>query len=178
MNEKYRNQYRIDTTRLSSWDYGWPGAYFITICTHKRRHFFGRIQHGQMFLSDIGAIVTDEWLKTPALRPDMNLELDEYVVMPNHFHAILVIGENPFNTGVEIQGKKGPQRNNLSSVIRGFKSAVTCRARKINPKFTWQTRFHDHIIRNGDAWSRIAHYIANNPAQWTKDRFHSPTTTP
>ena len=130
--------------------------------------YFGEIIKGQMNLSEIGEIVKSEWLKSPEIRPDMNLELDEYVIMPNHIHGIIIIGRNKYNVddretencrrdamhGVSTSGltetpgipvelftletsenKSGPQRKNLSSIIRGFKSIVTKHARKIHPDF-------------------------------------------
>lgn len=142
-----------------------------------------------MILNEIGIIAQDEWLKTPTIRPDMNLQLDEFVVMPNHFHAILFIGENQYNMpgkgtqniapvlegfqNKKTQSKFGPQSKNLSSIIRGFKSAVTKRAKETNEHFAWQERFHDHIIRNYESYQRIRDYIVNNPAKWELDKFHS-----
>ncbi len=105
MSDKYQGIYRGQTFRLQNWDYGSEGLYFITICTQNREHFFGEIEpvsatnheNGKMILSEIGKIVQSEWLKTPSIRPDMNLELFEFVVMPNHFHAVIGIGVNSFN---------------------------------------------------------------------------------
>jgi putative transposase len=168
----YQNKYRIESARLKNWDYGSAAAYFITICTQNRISFFGKIQNGEMLLNDIGIIVQTEWLKTPPLRPDMNLLLDEFVVMPNHFHAIIFIGENEFNYGdTKTANKFGPQSKNLGSIMRGFKSSVTTQAHKINPDFDWQQRYHDHIIRNHESFCRIQHYIINNPANWKDDNF-------
>lgn len=102
---KFQGKYRISSARLRNWDYASRGMYFVTLCTKNREHYFGNImkpepgiEHYEMHLSDIGIIMESEWLKTPKIRPDMNLELGEYQVMPNHFHAILIIGENQFNT--------------------------------------------------------------------------------
>ncbi|QBO59170.1 transposase [Chryseobacterium salivictor] len=95
--DHFNNKYRISSARLQSWDYGKAGFYFITICTHDRAHFFGKITKGKMQLSDLGRIAEREWLKTFELRPDMNLFMGEFVVMPNHFHAIIGIGENEYN---------------------------------------------------------------------------------
>ncbi len=94
---KYRNKYRIDSTQLKNWDYKQEGIYFVTICTKNREHFFGHINNGKMILSDMGKIVELEWEKTFVLRKDMNLKMGEYIVMPNHFHAIIVIGKNQYN---------------------------------------------------------------------------------
>jgi REP element-mobilizing transposase RayT len=202
MPDKYKDKYRISSARLASWDYSSDGDYFVTICTGNREHYFGEVKDDKMCLSEIGKIVQSEWLKTPSLRPDMNLELDEFIVMPNHFHGIITIGENKYNhfrsgdylynnDDIEIfdrrdamhcvsttdhpdlwANKFGPQSKNLASVIRGFKSAVTTKARIINRHFTWQTRFHDHIIRNTDEWQHIKNYIINNPANWKDDKFY------
>lgn len=172
--EKFRDKYRIDTTRLPIWNYGWEAAYFITICTNNRIPFFGEIIDGSSYLSNIGMIALDEWKKTPVIRSDMNIILGEFMIMPDHFHAIIYIGHNEFNQGFN-RGTKhgastnntfGPQRKNLASIIRGFKSAVTISARKIRPDFAWQARYHDHIIRNEESYHRISQYIKDNPKNW------------
>ncbi len=69
--------------------------------------------------------------------------------------------------------KFGPQSKNLSSIIRGFKIGVTKNARKIDPNFEWQTRFHDHIIRNSKSLEKIQNYIFNNPQQWKDDEYNN-----
>jgi putative transposase len=83
---KIRNRKSL---RLRNWNYANTASYFITICTKDRRHFFGEIVNGKMVLNDIGKIVESEWLNTLNLRPDMNLKLGAFVVMPNHFHGII-----------------------------------------------------------------------------------------
>ena len=169
--DKYQNKYRIPSSRLHGYDYGQEGAYFITICTKDRLHYFGEIVDGEMQLNEIGKTAEQEWIKTPGIRPDMNLELGEFVVMPNHFHAIIIIGHNKYNAShgngrdamhrVSADGKNkfGPQSKNLASIVRGFKSAVTTFARKIPTDFAWQPRYHDHIIRNSGSFQRIQNYI-------------------
>ena len=109
MSELFKNKYRIPSARLQTWNYADNRMYFITICTKNRECFFGEIVETRCFaspdiaspaevpeyemqLNDLGKIVESEWLKTIDLRPDMNLELAEYVVMPNHFHGIIYIG--------------------------------------------------------------------------------------
>ena len=112
--------------------------------------------------------------------------------MPNHFHAIIGIGCNKYNvdsgdigvrdamhrvsTGddetISAVNKFGPQSKNLASIIRGFKSSVTMNARKIDPDFGWQSRFHDHIIRNQHSFVRIQSYIIQNPMKWKNDTFY------
>ncbi len=98
-NKKFRGKYRIDSVRLKNFDYSSNGAYFITIVTKNRENFFGEIVNEEMNLSGIGEIVWNEWIKTPEIRPDMNLQMVEFVVMPNHVHGIIFIGENEYNNG-------------------------------------------------------------------------------
>ncbi len=195
MSDKYLNKYRISSARASWWDYGNQAMYFITICTHQRQHFFGEIRDGEMILSNIGKIVDHEWQQTTALRADMNLMLANYVIMPNHFHAIVGIGENEYNRdgggddgdggrdalqcvstttttdGTEPKNKFGPQRKNLASVIRGFKGSVTRNARLIDAEFKWQSRFYDQIIQDQPSCERIKTYIEDNPRNWENDSF-------
>ena len=114
-------------------------------------------------------VVLPEIQKTPTVRPDMHLALGEFVVMPNHVHMILIIGDNEYNT-VEFDGtihnQFGPQRKNVASVVRGIKSAVTMAARKFNPTFEWQSRFYEHVICNNDEYSAISEYIKTNLERW------------
>ncbi len=197
---KYQKKYRITSTRLRLWDYGWNRSYFITVCTKNRIHYFGEIIDNKMQLNKIGEITKSEWIKTFTLRPDMNLNMGEYIIMPNHFHAIISLGNNKYNTVSKKQrgdamqrrdamhcvstacpaystpaspkNKFGPQSKNLASIVRGFKIGVTKNARKINPTFMWQSRFYDHIIRNEESFQEITKYIRNNPQNWKDDRFY------
>ena len=177
MEDKFKNKYRIPSARWAAWDYGQQAAYFITICTAHRQHYFGHISNKQMILSDIGKIAEEEWFKTPSIRPDMNLCLEDFVVMPNHIHGILTIGENEYNQSAIVKTAEfGPQSKNLSSILRGYKSAITTQARKTHIDFGWQERFHDHVIRNHEEFQRIAYYIIHNPENWEKDCFFQPPT--
>jgi len=81
--------------RLKEYDYSWPGAYFVTTCTHLQECLFGRVIQGEMILNDFGKVVETEWLTTADVR--RNIELDEFVVMPNHFHGILIIHNTGFS---------------------------------------------------------------------------------
>jgi len=168
--EKFRNKYRISSVRIKYWDYTSSGAYSITLCTNKQDCFFGEIVDKTMILNAIGNIVAMEIEKTPTIRPDMNLQLGEFVVMPNHVHFIIIIGDNAFNNPIDNDpcNQFGPQRKNVASIVRGIKSAVTIAARKINPAFAWQPGFHEHIIRNNHQFQRITQYIRNNPAKWDR----------
>ncbi|HEY8936428.1 MAG TPA: transposase [Cyclobacteriaceae bacterium] len=189
MTELFNNKYRISSARLQKCNYANAGMYFITICTANRHCYFGHCNDAIMQLFEIGKIAETEWIKSIELRPDMNLELGEFVVMPNHFHGIIMIGDNEYNNDLDGRGdgrdamhrvsttnnppnKFAPQSKNLASIIRGFKSAVTMYARKNHIEFAWQPRFHDHVIRSPDEFERISEYIRNNPAKWNGDRFY------
>ena len=175
---KFQNRYRIDSIRLKQWNYGWSAFYFITICTQNRACVFGSVSHGTMILNEIGKIAQTEWIKTFEMRPDMNLVMGEFVVMPNHFHAIIGIGKNQYNCGRDAmhsvstkntnitKNRFGPQSKNLASIIRGYKIGVTKHARMINPHFAWQSGFYDCIIRDNGSFQRISQYIINNPLKW------------
>lgn len=181
--EKFNNKYRIPSARLQNYNYANSGMYFITICTKNREQYFGKIINGEMYLNLLGKLVAEEWLKTPEIRPDMYLELGEFVVMPNHFHAVVYIGHNEFNcrdamhrvsttATDEYKNSFQPQSKNLASIVRGFKSAVTTFARKNQIEFDWQPRYYDRIIRDYDEANRISHYIMMNPANWKDDEYN------
>lgn len=159
--------------RMRNWNYAGQATYFLTICTHNRIFYFGNISHGINHLSALGNIVKEEWLKTPNIRPDMNISLDAFVVMPNHFHAIIGIGQNIFNQSPEINMNTfGPQRKSLASIMRGFKSAVTVRSKLIDPNFAWQAGFYDRIIWDDSEFISYWDYIRANPEKWENDEFY------
>lgn len=200
MPEKFQQKYRVSSARLQHWNYSSNACYFVTVCTQNREHFFGEITNGIALLSEIGKRIETEWLKTFEIRKDMNLQMGEYVIMPNHFHAIITIGTNKYNTktidyfgilddyktvddainnvngdaGENIyKNQFGPQSKNLASIIRGFKSTVTKYTRIHHIPFAWQPGFYEHIIRNEESFQKITNYIANNSANWQDDRFFS-----
>ncbi|NTW23339.1 MAG: hypothetical protein HGA37_01460 [Lentimicrobium sp.] len=164
--EKFRNKYRIGSSRLKEYDYGKAGVYYITTMTKKRENYFGEIKNKVFYPSELGTVVESEWLKTPSVRQDMNIDLDEYITMPNHFHGILIIGMNDYNYFPELENHFAPQSKNLASIMRGFKSAVTTYARVNKIVFDWQERFHEHIIRDSKDLERIRDYVRKNPAKW------------
>jgi putative transposase len=170
---KFKNKYRIESARLKNWDYSANGAYFLTICTKNRERILGKVVCGETVLSDIGKIVAAEWATSFQIRAE--LFGDEFCILPNHIHGIVFINK-PENTVVvvETHGRASlPRRpKSISSFIAGFKSAAT---KKIN-EFrnspgvpVWQSRFHDHIIRDQDALQRIRRYIRENPQNWKED---------
>jgi len=168
--------------RLRGYDYSRAGVYFVTLGTHNRECLFGQIVDGGMVLNDAGRIVSEEWSNTPILRPD--LELDEFVVMPNHFHGIIIItGRDtahradtiPKGTAhrapTERFGKPVP--GSVPTIIRSFKSAVTRRVNEMRGTSglkLWQRNYYEHIIRNETELNHIREYIINNPLKWDLDR--------
>ena len=177
----FKNEYRIESTRLRGWDYSGAGWYFVTICTRGRECVFGDVVNGEMRLSSVGEIVADEWRKTPTIRP--NVELDEWIVMPNHLHGIIVI-TYPVETTRRVVSTELSRRvvstrqqssrllsNSLGSIIGQIKSVCTKRIRLSGcHEFDWQERFHDEIIWNELALNNIRKYIVDNPARWNIDR--------
>lgn len=109
--------------RLKRYDYSRAGAYFVTVCTQNRECVFGEIIDGEMALNDIGKIVADEWMKTGAIRNE--IELDKWVVMPNHFHGIVMIRRGDRPVAPTPTTLPGPRPKSIGSLMSGFKSAVT-----------------------------------------------------
>ncbi len=186
MSEKFKNKYRIPSARLQTWDYGSNGMYFITICTQNREHYFGDLIGGKIELSEIGILASKYWYEIPEHFPFVNL--DEFVVMPNHVHGIIIIDKpiNENNTGAQsanniepelvggIAGNKNPMfHKNISRIIRWYKGRCSFEMRKIHACFTWQSRFHDHIIRSSESYEKIRNYIANNFQKWEEDKFYN-----
>ena len=199
---KYQNKYRIPSSRAAFWDYSQNGAYFITICTKHRVHYFGDIEHQVMTLSPIGTNAQSCWYEIPQHFPFV--ELGPFITMPNHIHGIVIINKQVIkmddtnimndanvmiDANVETQNfaslqpppppppnpnKFGPQSQNLASIVRGYKIGVTKNARQIHSDFAWQPRFHDHIIRDDSEYQRITDYIENNAQNWENDKFFKP----
>lgn len=183
--KKYNNKYRIESVRLKNWDYRNNGAYFITINTGNRKHFFGEIINSEMQLSPIGEYAQNFWMEIPKHFPFV--ELGNFVVMPNHTHGILIINNVKSlhcydmdkslhcndSTGNQYFSDISPKSGSISTIVRSYKSVVSKHARLLNPEFNWQPKFHDHIIRNSESFERIQNYIENNPSNWKEDKFYS-----
>ncbi len=253
---KFKNKYRIPSNRLKNWDYSTNAAYFITICTQNREHFFGKIINGEMHLNELGENATRFWLDIPKHFPF--IELGNFVVMPNHTHGILIIDKTTNNTNgcditeyvvgngcnggdvtvgcdgygvdtpklgvsaspsstastssrpypltiaspssptiasapqqfhispttptstkhIETEKPKNGGKNEqwkpgtIGVIINQYKRIVTINNRKINPKFKWQSNYHDHIIRNTFSFENIQNYIEKNPSKWNEDKFY------
>jgi REP element-mobilizing transposase RayT len=174
----FREKYRVESARMPHWDYSWPGCYFVTICTKNRTSYFGRIADGSMNLSALGVHAAACWQEIPTHHP--RVEIDEFIVMPNHVHGIIVITGPERLPKMRKRGQIGrvqdlsevhPKSSSLASVVGAFKSAVTNRCRTQSPDFDWQPRFHDRVIRGKNSMQTVREYIRENPANWHKDPF-------
>jgi REP element-mobilizing transposase RayT len=164
--------YRAETARLPGWDYGTPGYYLVTVCTHGRRPYLGRLQPDTIRLTKAGRIVNDEWLRTPSIRPW--LIVDSLVVMPDHCHALLLITQRPARDQASGRWRRGV----LGTVVNGVKAACTRRVRSEDRgDFAWQPRFHDVIIRSEKHLMRTRQYIVDNPARAWARRVEASTST-
>lgn len=173
--------------RLKDYDYSSAGAYFVTICTWQRECLFGEIVDGKMRLNDCGNIVLTEWEQTRIMRN--NVDLDAYIIMPNHFHAIFSV-QNDDIVGAHCMRpdsiSPGPQANrahssaplhrqsgSIGSIIAGFKSATTKQINVLrnNPGCpVWQRNYYERVIRNDNELTRAREYIINNPLKWALDK--------
>jgi putative transposase len=175
-----------------------PGAYFVTVCTHRRECLLGEIREGEMILNDLGNIVLQALRELPARYH--NILLDAFCVMPNHFHAIIVItdpeGDMNGEAGREIgegEGggvhppsiKRGPpiptragktpsNRQGLRKIVRGLKSSSTRlinRQRGTPGVRVWQRNYSGYLIRTEGELVRFRAYIRANPRYWQTDDF-------
>jgi len=178
--------------RLDGYDYSQAGAYFISICVHDRECLLGEIVDGEMRMNQFGRIVAAEWIRLGELRKE--IALGESVVMPNHFHGIVIFNEY-IGVGAihelplrELPHRELPQFHEspqtarqqrrkmaLPTIIGRFKMMT---AKRINmdrhtPGVSlWQRNYHEHIIRNEADYKRIAEYVATNPQRWVEDKLH------
>lgn len=185
MNKYNPNIHHRKSIRLKGYDYSQAGLYFVTICVQDRKCLFGHVENGETILNDAGQMVENEWLKLPQRFP--NITLHEFVVMPNHFHAImeivgatLVVAQN--DMGQPDMGQ--PQGiapttkpKTVGDMVGAFQSIVTVEYIRgvkqlgwepFNGRL-WQRNYWEHIIRNEQSYQRISEYIINNPKNWEND---------
>jgi len=157
----FRNRFRIPSTRLPGWDYGRGGTYCVTICTLNRICWLGEVTGEEMVPSDLGEIVAEEWLEMARRRS--HVELDAWVVMPNHMHGILYLQPPRFNE----------RPKSLGEAIGHFKGACTSRIWASGQReFAWQPRFFAQIVRSEETLLWFRKYILENPQRWEDDRHH------
>lgn len=194
MANDFTNHHRRRSIRLPGYDYTQAGAYFLTLCTHNRQCLFGDIVDGAMRLNGLGEIVAEQWRQTGAIRQEITL--DFWVVMPNHFHGIVMMGDvtagaqelRPHDaesmTRSCSHAALHPNPNNrirqrspksLGALIAGFKSAATKyinQWRQSPDAPVWQRNYWEHVVRNETDLQEIRQYIVNNPMSWTADRLY------
>jgi REP element-mobilizing transposase RayT len=172
--------------RLPTFDYGSGGAYFITIVTHDRLPLFGDVLDGQMQLNERGRVVEEAWTQTAIERAE--IELDAFVVMPNHVHGIVWITRDEDDSSPPQHPPGTPPRaptataasrrfgamqpRSLSAMVNGFKGSVTRRLRLVDEwpeRVVWQRNYYERVIRDDEELGRIRQYILDNPRQWTDD---------
>ncbi|MCL4534335.1 MAG: transposase [Bacteroidetes bacterium] len=162
--------------RLKGYDYSQSGAYFVTICTHNRQQLFGSVIGDEMLLNRLGRIVHQEWLRSSEIRAEV--ELGEFVVMPNHIHGVVIIRDDATTlapgTG-SVSGTAGRKRQprSLGAFVAGFKAATTKHineSRQSPGTPVWQRNYYEHIVRNDESLYEIEEYILNNPLNWAMDK--------
>ncbi|MCM1489935.1 MAG: transposase [Muribaculum sp.] len=178
MNNK---QYR-KTPRASFIDYD-AGYFFITICTKNRFHYFGEIENAEMHLSNLGMFLYNQLFIANEINKCIEVLL--FVVMPNHLHAIIYVKPNSLNFSLNspiqqrspnpsLRANSTCQRHvpTLSRYVNSLKGSVTKYAKSLSLQFEWQSRYHDHAIRNLNEMNRISEYIMNNVSNWKQDCFY------
>jgi len=166
------------SVRLRGFDYRSVGAYFITICTYRRACIFAEIVNDATVLSVAGEVVESGWRAIPRFSPDVGLDL--FVVMPNHVHGILVLGEgfrekhSPEANASPLHRfrPKGTQGGSISAIVQTFKATTTRRVRSLPGLMglrLWQRGFYDHVIRDDEELNRLRYYIEENPLRWGLD---------
>ena len=159
--------------RLNEFDYTSSGAYFLTICTYGKICLFGDVVDCKMCLNEYGMAVRDEWLKTAILRP--HIELDEFIVMPNHIHGIIFIeASNTRGTACRAPAERfgNPTAHSIPTIVRSFKSAATknINIRRRTPGVAlWQRNYFERVIRNEEELASIREYVAFNASKWFDD---------
>ena len=146
--------YSRKSARIPNYDYSRCNYYFVTICTYEHNCLFGSPNH----LNQCGIIARDDLMNISSHY--RTILIDKFVVMPNHIHMILIIGD----------GEKNP---NLNQIIAQYKSGVTRKIHEFYPDMkVWQRSYHDHVIRDKCGYEKIWTYIENNPLKWEEDCFY------
>jgi putative transposase len=173
------DRYR-EHVRLKGFDYRSNHAYFVTICTRDRECILGTVDVDVVRPTRRGLVVQDCWNNLRAHHPQ--IELDAFVVMPNHIHGIIcIVGDDVAATPASPipRRAKGPKSGSLSAIIGLYKSAVTRQVNRLRPGAgtgLWQPNFYEHVVRNDRALELIRDYILTNPARWHEDE-HNPSAT-
>ncbi len=158
------NFYKRKQLRLKEYNYANSGLYFITICGQNRIKYFGEIFNGELKLNQAGKMIDYLWLDMP--KRFNSIELQEYIIMPNHFHAIVEIKpQSPVSLGEVIGAFKSLTTN---AYIKGVRNSNWLPF----DRRLWQRNYYEHIIRNEVSHYFIAEYIQNNPLKWEEDKLY------
>lgn len=151
--------------RLKEFDYSQGYWYFVTICIKDMKQYFGKVENEKMILNEFGNVVEEKWLAL-GKKYKAAVYLDNFVVMPNHFHGIITFANN-VGTTHELSLPKQTKLKSLSHYIGEFKMQSSKQIH-INglPSFKWQRSFYDRIIRNETELYHIRKYIKQNPLKW------------
>lgn len=185
---KFADKFLCKSARLKNWNYSTPGIYFITICTLNGNNFFGKITNNKIELSKMGLIANQCLINIPA--HFANVCLNAFVVMPNHVHILFHVEtpdlaslqDNQKITLITLGHRNHPDyysrlnqksKQIIPKIIQQFKSSVKRQSNQQKLFFSWQSRFHDHLIDNQKELSIIQNYIINNPANWLKDKYYA-----
>ncbi len=174
-----KEKHRRRSIRLKDYDYSTPGAYFVTICAYNRQYLFGGIVNGKKRLNRIGEMIESVWNELPKSYP--GIDIDIFVVMPNHIHGIVVlssVGATPCGCPPPGQAQGPAPTMSLPDVVHRFKSLTTTRCRQSlgqdsSNQFSiklWQRNYYEHVVRDENELNRIREYILYNPLQWQYDR--------
>lgn len=176
--------------RLKGYDYTQPGGYFVTICTQEKQCLFGDIVQGKMRFNSLGAIAFNTWQQIAEKFP--HVELDYFIIMPNHIHGILIFHEiradlqssHPTSLSEQkissepTQRSHGTASKSLGTVVGWYKSSVS---KSINiicnnsaQGLIWQRNYYEEIIRDETHFNAIRKYIIENPLCWKNDPENSP----
>ena len=166
--------------RIKNYDYSKNGYYFITICSKDRECIFGNLNVGALLacaqnmieLSNAGKILDKHWNNIP--NQFENVILDEYIIMPNHIHGIIIIDKDRAHDKDRAQASSAPT---IGKIMRSFKSKSAMEYLKHiqNNDFNlsrkiWQRNYYEHIIRDDNELEKIREYIVNNPYKWDEDK--------
>ena len=183
-----RQRHHRRSIRLQGYDYSQSGAYYVTLCTQDRACLFGEVVDGGMHVNGAGRMASDVWHALPDRFP--TIDLDAFVIMPNHIHGVVVIADDNNLVGAGLVPAHDVMPVNtrattrvaptLGDVIGAYKSVVTVQyARAVNvrgwPRFRkrlWQRNYYEHVIRNAESLNRIRQYILDNPRHWYEDRYN------
>jgi len=162
---------RRRSIRLKGYNYAQEGAYFVTVCTHHGKCHFGEVKDDVVQLSKVGNMAKRNWNEIPSHFD--NCRLDEFIVMPNHIHGIIILEHVGVQYIEPLLQQHDYQRiisKSIGSIIRSYKASVTrwCRSNEFE-SFRWQRNYYEHIIRDEAELNEIRQYIIFNPLKWSLD---------